>query len=396
MNRNKNYFKISIFVIFTFFACAIVYKILFEYSDVGGFVSKTLSLFSPLIIGIAIAYFLNPIVEYINKSFVTKLFSNTKKVGENGSRLISVFITCILVLAVFALFLNIVIPQVSKSLIEIKESIPYYYDSIYKLLTNIDIKVGEKALIINADSIDEFLKKNIPTTPDQIGALFNKYFTQVITFTGSLVNGLLKTIFGFIIAIYILINKKLHLAYIKKIFITLLPTNSAPSFFKKAKESNEIFLNFITGKILDSFIIGIICFILLLILKIPFALLISLIVFITNMIPFFGPFIGGTIGAIFLIAAYPYKALTFIVLILALQQFDGNILGPKILGDSTGLSPLYVIFSVIIFGGLMGVVGMFLGVPIFAVLKNIFDSYIDEKYNKKISAKNEIVAENDS
>ncbi len=396
MKRNKNYFKISIFVIFTFFACAVIYKVIFDHSVVGDFINQILSLFSPLLIGIAIAYFLNPIVEYIDKKIISKIFGKGKKASEKGSRIISVIIACILLIAVFTLFLNIIIPQVSKSLVEIKESIPYYYDSIYKLMTNIDIKVGDKAFIVNANSIDEFLKKNIPTSPEQIGSLFNRYFTQVLTFTGSLVNGLLKTIFGFVIAIYILINKKMHIEYLRKIFITILPAKSSPSFFKKVKESNEIFLSFITGKLLDSFIIGVICFVLLIILNIPFALLISLIVFITNMIPFFGPFIGGAIGTIFLIAAYPYKALYFIVLILALQQFDGNILGPKILGDSTGLSPLYVIFSVIIFGSLMGIIGMFLGVPIFAVLKNIFDSYIDEKYQKKISAKSELIAENES
>ncbi len=388
MNKNKDYLKISSFVIFTFFICALIYKVVFQQTVVNNFFSNILGLFSPLIIGIAIAYFLNPVMVYIEEKIIAKIYGEKKKWHKHASRITAVITTYILLFGLITLILNIVMPQISKSLTEIRDSIPYYYDSLYTLFSNMSIKVGENKLIINTDALNSFLKDNLPRTPEQIGNIFSKYLDNIVSFTGSVVNGVAKLFVGLVIALYLLINKEVHLAYLRKILITALPIDFAKTFFKKAKESNDIFLNFITGKLLDSFIIGVLCFIILIIFKIPYPTLISMIVFITNMIPFFGPLIGGAIGVVFLIAAYPFKAITFLIIILILQQFDGNFLGPKILGDSTGLTPIYVIFAVTIFGGIFGILGMFLGVPIFAVIKNIFDGFIEDKYNKKMNDTN--------
>ncbi len=382
MNKSKRYLKISLYAIFTFFACTLIYKLLFDQTVIGNYMDKISSVFSPLFIGIIIAYFVNPIVNFFEEKAIPKI-KLLKNMSQKAVRRLSVLITFILIITVIYFILNSVIPQISKSMLEIKTAIPHYYDSLSKLITSFELKLGNDT--IDGKSIDHFLQKNIPTTPEQISAIVNRYFTDVLSITGSIVNGFVKFFVGVFIAVYLLVNKDFHIEYLKKIFITLLPANSSENFFQNTRESNEIFLSFISGKILDSAIIGIMCFIALLILKIPYAMLISLIVFITNMIPFFGPFIGGIIGAIFLIATYPVKAIYFIILILVLQQFDGNYLGPKILGDSTGLSPLYVLLAVIIFGGFFGVIGMFLGVPILAVIKNIFDKYIDKKYERKVN-----------
>ncbi len=385
MSKSKQYFKISLYAIFTFFACTIIYKILFDHTGIDQFFTKLGSIFSPLIIGIVIAYFVNPIVGFIESKLISKLKPFKKGTHTKAVRRLSVFLTFILLISLIYFLLNSVIPQISKSLVEIKNAIPYYYESLSSLITNFEIKIGSDSFTLDVKSIDKFFQENLPTTPEKISTIVDRYFADVLSITGSIVSGLFQFIIGIFIAVYLLVNKEYHLDYIKKILITLLPKNSSKSFFEMTKESNEIFLRFISGKILDSIIIGFMCFFILLILKIPYATLISLIVFITNMIPFFGPLIGGVIGAIFLIATYPAKAIIFIIVILILQQFDGNYLGPKILGDWTGLNPLYVLLAVIIFGGIFGLVGMFLGVPLLAVIKNIFDKFIDKKYERKIN-----------
>jgi predicted PurR-regulated permease PerM len=163
----------------------------------------------------------------------------------------------------------------------------------------------------------------------------------------------------------------------------LMPAKTVNLIKEVLKESANIFIGFILGKALDSLIIGIICFVLMMIFQFPYAVLISVIVGITNMIPYFGPYFGGAIGFLFVLINSPIKALFFVLLILVIQQFDGLYLGPKILGNSTGLSPLWVIFAITVGGSLFGVLGMFLGVPCVAVISYILNRIISHLLNKK-------------
>ncbi len=389
MNKNIRYKKLSLYFIFTFFICLIVYRILFHWDVSVNIAKGAMRLFMPFIIGVSIAYFANPFVSFLE----SKLFNERKKLprffNEKTVRLIALIIAYVIFATLIALTLNIVIPQISDSLREIKLALPHYYDTLYKYITTIDFRVGNNSIIIDAQMLDNFLKKNLPTTPEQITGIFNRYISDIVSITSNIVSGILNVFLGIIISMYLLINKEYHIRYTKKIIKVLLPSKAVPEFFRISRESHHIFLRFILGKIVDSIIIGVMCFVILIIVKIPYPMLISLIVFITNMIPFFGPLIGGTIAVLFLIVSYPAKAFWFFIIILGLQQFDANFLGPKILGDSTGLSPFYVIFAVVLFGGLFGPIGMFIGTPLFAVLKNIFDNYIEKKEELKNNLKKE-------
>ena len=190
-------------------------------------------------------------------------------------------------------------------------------------------------------------------------------------------------IIGFIVALYLLISKETFVAQARKITYALFPNNVSKSILKVSAKANRTLSGFLSGKLLDSFIIGVICFIAMTIMQMDFVALISVIIGITNMIPFFGPFFGAIPSALLLLMAAPKQVIPFIIFIIVLQQFDGNILGPKIIGDSTGLTPFWVMFAIFVGGGLFGFAGMLLGVPVFAVLYALFSEFIADLLRKK-------------
>ena len=188
---------------------------------------------------------------------------------------------------------------------------------------------------------------------------------------------------GIIVSIYLLLSKETLLAQVKKTILALFNKKTCEKTFMIYHKSNGLFIGFITGKIIDSLIIGILCFIGMTIFKMPYSVLISVIIGVTNIIPFFGPFIGAIPSALLILLAKPSFLLPFLIFVFVLQQFDGNILGPRILGDSTGLPAFWVLFSIFLGGGLFGFVGMLLGVPTFALVYALFRTFIEHRLESK-------------
>ena len=204
----------------------------------------------------------------------------------------------------------------------------------------------------------------------------NTYLTSITTGLINVFKVLLNIIVGLIVSVYLLFSKETFIGQFKKLNYALFKPKKANIVIQTARKSNEIFGGFISGKILDSMIIGIICYIVLLIMKMPYPVLVSVIVGVTNIIPFFGPFIGAVPSFIIIVLANPIQGLYFLIFVVILQQVDGNIIGPNILGDSTGLSPFWVIFAIMVGGGLFGFAGMLLGVPTFAVIYYIMQEIL--------------------
>ena len=192
-----------------------------------------------------------------------------------------------------------------------------------------------------------------------------------------------NVLIGIIISIYVLMSKEEFIGQSKKLMYALLPGKSANAVIHTVHKSNEIFGGFISGKLLDSLIIGILCFICLSLMKMPYTVLVSVIVGVTNVIPFFGPYLGAIPSAILIMLANPIQGVYFILFILILQQFDGNILGPAILGESTGLSSFWVVFAILVGGGIFGILGMIIGVPAFAVIFYVFRRTVNHILKKK-------------
>ena len=330
-------------------------KLIFTWeSSLIPFGSKILSMLSPFFWALGLAYFFNPLMKLIERRF-------------NIRRVPSLIITYIIVIGVIALGVVIIFPTVFNSLGDLFRNLPEYAENTEVWLTD---KINEfnKDYYLNpliVDRLEETLTKSLNEINVFISSLLSSLFSSTIKFTTSF----LKFIFGFIISIYILKDKEKLLNISKKIICRLFPEPKQDEILEFLGEANSVFSEFIIGKSIDSFIIGVLCYIGLILIHAPFALLISIIVGVTNMIPYFGPFIGMIPAFILTFLTDPMKAFIVLLFIFLLQQFDGFYLGPKILSEKVGLSPLLVILAITIGGGLFGVLGMFLSVPIMALIK---------------------------
>ena len=386
INYNRKYTTIALYTIVVVFVLLIVYRFTFTWDDSIKLVTNFLSLMSPFIFALFIAYFISPMVNFFEVKIIGRLHIKERYLqSARLKRVLSIIFSYLVVLGTLIFLLAIIIPQLVESVYEIADNLPDYVQSVLRWAQSAQFTIGENSYVIDLNLVNTFVEDSLPQTLEQITEIFNRFVPDILNFTRNIANAVLNLLFGFIVAIYLLFNKEAYIASTRKIITALMPAQHTKSFFYTLTESHKIFSNFFVGKLIDSIIIGIICFVITLIAKIPYALLISVIVGVTNMIPYFGPFIGGGIGVIFLLMSSPVKALWFGLIIIALQQFDGNILGPKILGDSTGLTPFWVIFAIILFGGMFGLLGMFIGVPCFAVIKNVFDNVIDRRYREKMA-----------
>jgi predicted PurR-regulated permease PerM len=396
---NKKYTTISIYSILVIFVSILFYKFISNWGETKVSLKSVISTLSPFLIGFLIAYFINPLVVWF-ENIVSKIKIKKKTIKSlKTKRALAILLTYITVLGFIIIILAFIIPELLDSIVDILNKSP---DIIGKIIEEINNYLQNSSFeFIDTEvvtSLNAFIDKNLndlsQTFNSVLGVLTN-IVPSLINFTMNFTFGLLNTLLGFIIAIYILASKEKSIASFNKLIVALFKEKAANNILSIIKDSHQIFSKFFVGKLIDSLIIGILCFIITLIVGIPNALLISVFVGITNMIPYFGPFIGGFAGIILVLLVNPIQALWFALIILGLQQFDGNILGPKILGDSTGLSPFWVIFAIIVGGKMFGLIGMFLGVPFFAVIMNIIDKNISRKYAMRIHKnQNETVIDN--
>ena len=336
------------------------------------FMSKVVEVMMPFIIGFSVAFLLHPIMILIER----KLLKNSK-MKQTTKRKISAGLALVLAILVVAGFLFLIFPSITDSIVKLSTQIGDYamnaevmiqdviktYPQTADFLTWL-FDVGEGTLI----ELVNYLKNTIPTILD--------YSIKVVGLVFDFVMGL-------IIALYILCDRERFYIQIKKVAYTLFREPVVKQMRDLAKLSSRMFNSFIVGKIVDSLIIGIICYVGMSLIGFDFALLISFIVGCTNVIPVFGPFIGAVPGFVILLIVNPLDSLWFLVFIFALQQFDGNILGPLILGDSMGIPTLYVMFAILVGGGFFGVPGMFLGVPIFSIIYVVVKAGVEKQLEKK-------------
>ncbi len=347
------------------------------------FLQKLLSLISPLIYAFVIAYLLNPLMNFIERycfAFVEK-----KKKRRKLRRALSVTLTFVAVLLCITLFIVLIIPQISSSYDELSGKFSSYIESAQQWADNF---VQNVPLLGSFSNLDDFLSKTnlsqyLQNLISDSGDFFQTLAGHVVTYAGTFVIEIKNALFGLILSVYFLFSKELIIAQIKKVMTAIINPSRVSSLIKNLRYVNSTFGSFLTGKILEAIIIGLLTFIVLGIFNVPFYPIVSLIVGVTDIIPIFGPFIGAIPSAFIIFLADPIKALWFIVIVIVIQQLDANIIGPKILGEKTGLSSMWVIISLAIAGGLFGVAGMILGVPIFAVLYVWTKKFIENKLKNK-------------
>lgn len=376
---NSKYFTISVYVICIIAIAALIIKSIIDWKVTVSVIRRLLIIMAPFLIGIFIAFLLNPMVVW----FQTILFTQIIKLKfPRLKKALSITLTYVCVIGLIAVLMVYIIPQISISLIELTNLMNTAYNNVLNFMNNFETEHPDWNMI-DFDALNQMINNALPQLISQITNITTNLIPFLYTTSIKLVKWVLNIIIAVIVSAYILIDKENLIYNLKRFVYAILPSKGSAPVIQVMRESIHIFNSFIFGKTVDSLIIGLICYIAMITLQLKYAILISAIVGVTNMIPYFGPFIGGAIGAVILLIASPIKSIIFVVLILVLQQFDGLYLGPKILGESTGLKPLWVIFGITVGGSLFGIIGMFLGVPAVAVLSYIFNMYVTYTLNKK-------------
>ena len=375
INWNNKYATISVYAFLVICASILLYLGISHMSSIKASINDFIKTLQPFIIGGTLAYLLNFILRFYEDQILSHdFFKKLKKSGKRGVGLLLTYITASIITY---LFIQFVLPQLVESIIGLVNNIPEYLNELTRVTNNIFDNLNLQPEYINliTDKFGEAVTYIITIISNLIPVIGN----FVVGATSSILN----IIIGIIVSIYILIDKEKFMALGKKIVYALCSEEKAKFILRLATQSNMTFSRFIGGKILDSFIIGLLTFFILTIFKMPYVLLISVIVGVTNIIPFFGPFIGGIPAAIIILFVSPIQALWFVIIIIIIQQIDGNIIGPKILGDSIGISAFWILFSLLVAAKFMGFVGMVIGVPLFAILYSIIKEIIEGKLRKK-------------
>ena len=330
--------------------------------------SNAVSIISPFIYAFAVAFILNRPMMWFERT----LFKDKKK-----KRILSVAVTFTIAISLISVLMVLVLPQIGLSIAHLVEAMPGFIQSVSQTAVEVMEQIHLNSRLSR-----------------QVQEMWNNIGTGIMDFTVSVLpgvvnvligigNAVIKSIMSTIIAIYMLASKDRLKFQIKKFFYAYFSKNFAEETFELGRMSNTIFSDFIIGKMIDSTIIGIIAFIGMLFIYPDYAVLIAIIIGVTNMIPFFGPFIGAIPSIFILLILSPFAAFVFLIFIIVLQQIDGNIIGPKVLGSSLGLSPLWILVGIIVGNGAMGFLGMVIGVPTFAVIYNLVSCNTKKKLEEK-------------
>lgn len=391
--KNHNFFAAGLAAFCVIAASILLFFLLFKIQAIGTAVKKFTQILEPFFVGGVVAYLLAPIYNLLLRNLM-EVFSKKLKprLARGLSVGISLFISILVALLVLVGLFALVVPRFINSLIGIVNSLQTYSNNMVAWLN--DILSGHPDVAAQVQTTYENIANNFmqwinsKLTPDAEAMLsslgnLSSLLSGVVSGVKIVIRLLKDFIIGMFVSAYLLVSKRRLIAQAKKITYGIFPQKHANYIIFECRYIQNVFGGFIRGKILDSIIIGLICFAGCTIFRFPFPLVVSVIVGVTNIIPFFGPFVGAIPSAVLILLVSPIKCIYFVIFILALQQFDGNWLGPKILGNTTGLSSFWVLFSILLFGGLYGFVGMIIAVPLFAVIYSMISSFINHKLSKR-------------
>lgn len=380
----KQYLLIALLVLGTVCCCILFFFMVYRYHGFADFWRNLVWILQPITIGVVLAYLLNPVMKFIERYLLKVLLTHTKneKSARKAGRGIAIAGALLFLTGILILLFSVIVPSVSHSIQNMVALFPSEINNLIQWVEEFTQGDSEIAGMVS-DAIES------------ISAMFqtfvqNELLPQAQVYLASITSGVIygvkvvtNVLVGVIVSVYVLLSKETFAGQAKKIVYALLKPARANIVITTVRKSNEIFGGFISGKLLDSAIIGVLAYIVLAIMKMPDTMLLAVIIGVTNIIPFFGPFIGAIPSFIIVVLQNPLQGLYFLIFIFILQQIDGNIIGPKILGDSTGITPFWVVTSILIFGGLWGFLGMLLGVPVMAVLQYIVRNLLDYALKKR-------------
>ena len=373
----KHYFRIGFTAFLTVAACITFFFILYRWDEISAIFGKIVKSAEPIIIGLALAYLLMPVKEFIEKPISKFLISKKvkKEKAKNLGKAVGIAGAIIFLFIIISVLIMSLGPALFTSIVGLIDAMPSYVESFVKWISDSGLADTEVAIFIG-HSINSLTAELENWAKTEILPLAQQYITQITSGVFSILKTILNFLIGIIAMTYVMSIQESLIGQSKKIIYAIFPAKKGNVIIDTIRKSNKIFGGFVIGKIIDSAIIGVIAYIGCLLMQTPSALLVAFIIGVTNVIPFFGPFIGAIPSVALVLIQSPIHALYLAIFILILQQVDGNIIGPKILGESTGLSAFWVLTSILIAGGLFGFFGMLLGVPVFAVIYYIIQQIL--------------------
>ena len=372
---NRKYTAVAVYAGIVIALNVLLVVAVFKFSTILNVLGKLVTVLNPIIWGLVIAFLMNPIMVKFEQLFRRKLANKSQK--KKFLRAVSVSISSIVFLGIVIGLIYIVVPELVNSVMDI-------FNNASKIASNIQSWINK--LFRNYPDIESGLTERLNAFTSDFDTIITRIqpmLENILSGAWGVVTFLKNFVLGFICSIYMLCSKETLLAQVKKMLISSTRKSTCEKVMKYSSQANKIFAGFLSGKIIDSIIIGLMCFIGLTIMDMPYNIMISVLIGITNIIPFFGPIIGAIPSVALILFIDPKKAIFLAIFLLILQQFDGNILGPKILGDSTGLPGFWVLVSLLICGGLFGFVGMVLAVPVFALLYSFTREFVESRLRKK-------------
>ena len=382
----KKYVQIGVTAFCVIAASLLFYFGIFHTASITKGLKAIYNILTPIVYAASISYVLWPLIRFMEKSIIYRIcekknWKPSEKV-RHGIRMICVIVTLLLFFFGIYGLLSMLIPELINSITNIIDNLPRYINNIEKWLTNLlknypELEENSSMIFSTVTARAEtWLTNDLLPKINLLVASFSTGFMGALVF-------LKNFLIGAMISIYLLYGKESYVAQGKRLLYCLFSTQTTNNIIRDLQYVDQTFGGFIIGKVLDSLIIGILCYIGTTILNLPYALLVSVIVGVTNVIPFFGPYIGAVPSAVLILLVNPIQCIYFVIFILLLQQFDGNFLGPKILGGSTGLSSFMVIVAILVGGGLFGIFGMFVGVPACAIICTVIRNGIQSRLEKK-------------
>lgn len=366
----KKWFKIISFAL-------IGLLIVNNFSVVTGFVTKFFDIISPFVVGAALAFILNIPMKFFESKFSKITFKKGKKLNKNLIRIISLLLAIIVIGFIITLIVNLILPEIINIIKLLVENSPKYMNEIKNFALDIttnmpDIRDSIKNININNENMQE-----------QIKTIATNVLTFSVSFAGNVIGSIVDAIVSLVFAIYILTGKDKLKEQSKRIVYAYFDKTKAEGILEFGRTARRIFKNFITGQCLEACILGSLSIVGMFILDIPYAVPIGVLIGVTALIPIVGAFIGISVGAVLILSVEPVKVLTFLVFILILQQIEGNLIYPKVVGDSVGLPGIWVLVAVAVGGDLFGLVGMLLGLPVASVIYTLIKDNVNKRLDHK-------------
>lgn len=386
--HNNRYARWGMTAFLVIAASITFYYLVFHSSNITDKINAVIGILLPVVFGLVTAYLLTPVLNFMEGRILVPLCDKcgikTTKQRKKAIRGIGILVTAFLFVALIYGLISMLVSQIVPSVQGIIANFDSYVSNVSQWINRVlddNPEFGgyvSRALDKFSEQLEDWLNHIIPGTATLIKTVSMSFI--------NVLDVLWDFVIGFIISIYVLASKEHFAGQAKKLTYAMFEKDTANKIIRNFRFTHKTFIGFLSGKLVDSLIIGVLCFIGTSLMKTPYAMLISLIIGVTNIIPFFGPFLGAIPSTILIFVVdpmHPLNCVYFALFVLALQQFDGNILGPKILGSSTGLTGFWVIFSITFFGGLFGVIGMIVGVPIFAVIYAAVRAIVSAKLENK-------------